>query len=726
MKRITFLIILAMFVVSSFAQTGELSPTAGQLLNNHKTNLSPWNVQIAIPIPASLAAGTYGIESDGTTFYVSKFNSAQFYHFSVTGALLDSFSISGVTNIRDLAYDGTYFYGGAFSNTIYKMNFTTHTLVSSIALPAGFAVRHISYDPTANSGAGGLWCGPWNGQGPRLYSLTGTFLDSIPAANLGTASCAGSAFDNVSPGGPYLWLYSQTTNMQDVIQVKISTKQLTGLTHDMKADLAALTGSAGGMFLTTNLITGTTTLGGLSQGNEIWGVDLASTVAPAKGAKVTSITNSNYVQNNVAQTISGIITNIGLTAITSMNLNYTINGGTTYTQNVTGVNVASFATYSYAHTTTWTPTATGPYVLKVWASNINGDATFTTDTMTKTITVLSSIPVKRVFCEEATGTWCGWCVRGIVNMDAMGAAHPTDWVGIGVHNADPMAVTAWNAGVTSFPGFTGFPTIIVDRTILTDPSSAATAYTTQKAVVSPVDVSLGNVSYNEATRVISFNINAKPAMSGTVNWNIAGAIYEMGVNWMKDPSPAADSANYDQHNYYAGGSYGAMGGFETKPSVIPATQISFDWVGRALCGGFTGTAGSIPATIVDGTTYTKNYTYTVPAYQDPYAMHVVGFVVDVTSGKVLNSIQQALSSVGITENHTISNVRMYPNPTKGIIRVEGLSNKSQITVTNILGETMLKVTNTNTIDLSNYTNGVYFITVNTGNNVVTEKIILNK
>ncbi|MGD0710800.1 MAG: choice-of-anchor J domain-containing protein [Bacteroidales bacterium] len=444
-------------------------------------------------------------------------------------------------------------------------------------------------------------------------------------------------------------------------------------------------------------------------------------------ATLTSINTADYVVAGNTN-ITGTVTNSGANNITSFDVKYTITGTTSLTStvfSVTGVNIATMGTYNFTHNVPAALTV-GQDSVHVTISNVNGgtDANPADNLLAKQITVISSVPTKRVFCEEETGTWCGWCIRGIVYMGQVATAHPTDWVGIAVHDSDPMTVTAWDAGTTTFPGFSGFPSIEVDRTILDDPSNAAAVYTTQKAVVSPVDVALANVSYTSSTRQISFDVKAKPVTTGTVNWRINGAIFEMNVNWQEDASPAADSANYQQHNYYSGGGYGVMGGFELLSDPVPAADMHFDFVSRALLGGYDGTASSIPASIVDGTTYTQNYTYTVPAYQNEAQMYVVGFVVDQASGKVLNSIQSVIPA-GVHETQSNS-FKMFPNPTKGIVNFIGLNANSQITVTNLYGETLMFVENVKSINLSNFANGVYFVNIKSDNSTVTEKIILNK
>ncbi|MCX6230195.1 MAG: Omp28-related outer membrane protein [Bacteroidetes bacterium] len=745
MKKFTFFTFLMLFAASIFAQTWEAAPINDEAGSGLKsTNATGWTLQFSPMISSTTwGPGTAGIESDGTNIYVAKWASNKFYKMTTAGAVLDSFAVTGSpafpasNGVRDLAYDGQYFYGCCNNNIIYKMDFTAKTIVGSITLPTGIAGRHISYDPTADGGLGGFWVGGWS-DNIVLYSRTGTTLNTIPSTGVGTTySAYGSAFDTVSPGGPYLWLYSQTgTNGNQLLQIKISTKAFTGLTHDVCGDIpgSAVGSGAGGCFLTKNLITGTTTLGGLIQGTAFWGYNLASTIPPTFGLSVKSLNMADYILANNAQPITGTLNNFGATTITTFALNYSINGGAAVTQNVTGASIASYANYTYTHATPWTTPATlGTFTVKVWATNVNGNSAWNSDTITKVVTTVSSVPTKRVYCEEATGTWCGWCIRGIVNMDAMAVAHPTDWVGIAVHNGDKMVVTAWDAGVGSFPGFSGYPSIVVDRTLLVDPSAASTAYTTQKAVVSPVDVAITNLTYTAG--VASFNVKATPVITGTVDWRLNAAVYEMDVTWQQDPSPVADSSGYRQSNYYAGGANGAMGGYENLASTVPANYMHYNFVGRAILDGYAGVAGSIPSAITSGTAYTKNYSYTVPAYSRAWNMYVVGFVIDNASGKVLNAIQVPLSSVGINETNNELGLAIYPNPAKENVQISyNLTKKVNVSINiyNSIGGLVFTQnqgelqtgSHTANVKINSLSSGIYFINVKAGDNIITKKLIV--
>ena len=91
----------------------------------------------------------------------------------------------------------------------------------------------------------------------------------------------------------------------------------------------------------------------------------------------------------------------------------------------------------------------GQYSLNVWISNVNNgavDSDTTNNQITKTVNVVNEIFPKAVVYEEGTGTWCGWCVRGHVGLKDMYHNHPDgSFIGIAVHNADPMVLTEYDS-----------------------------------------------------------------------------------------------------------------------------------------------------------------------------------------------------------------------------------------------------------------------------------------
>ena len=86
------------------------------------------------------------------------------------------------------------------------------------------------------------------------------------------------------------------------------------------------------------------------------------------------------------------------------------------------------------------------------------------------------------------------------------------------------------------------------------------------------------------------------------------------------------------------------------------------------------------------------------------------------------------------QNITYNNLNIYPNPTRGLLNIEfdNIDNKiSEVSVVNVLGDKIYKDNLDNKtfkyssqIDLSKYSNGIYFVRLKTKDGFVTKKLIL--
>ena len=105
-----------------------------------------------------------------------------------------------------------------------------------------------------------------------------------------------------------------------------------------------------------------------------------------------------------------------------------------------------------------------------------------------------------------------------------------------------------------------------------------------------------------------------------------------------------------------------------------------------------------------------------------------------TSGEVptqlCNSIWEKLNSVmcnATSFNENISSIKtisIFPNPANTEINIDLPSNGSaQIEISNAMGQVIIKDQNKNKIDISNLTNGLYFISVKQGQQSYTQKLI---
>lgn len=447
-------------------------------------------------------------------------------------------------------------------------------------------------------------------------------------------------------------------------------------------------------------------------------------------AAANTITTPSYIVGPSNVNITGQISNAGSTPITAVTLKWS-DGTTTHTQNLTGLNIPSLGTYNYTHNTQLAVAAGTNYNIKVW-TELTGDANQTNDTVAKTIYGLSFMPTKRVVGEEATGTWCGWCPRGHVFMAQMHTNFPSTWIGVAVHNSDPMTVTAYDAALGALIG--GYPSGLVDREQLdVDPSQFPAAYNLQINKIAPANVGVSN-TWNSGTRQLTVNVNATFAASFTNgNFRLAAIVVEDNVT--------GTTSAYNQVNYYSFQSNnialnGAGHNWQTEPNPVPAASMVYDDVARAMLPSFAGQAGSVPAAITAGNTYSASFNYTVPASQDENDIRVIGILIDNSTGIIVNAAQADMAlGLNDVQPETFS-VNVFPNPTNNITNIklniveEGDVSMEIISLTGAVVTTQSygKMIGVNyfTVDASLYPAGVYFVNVKVGNAVVTKKLIITQ
>ena len=362
---------------------------------------------------------------------------------------------------------------------------------------------------------------------------------------------------------------------------------------------------------------------------------------PALNAMVGSLDMGGSIAGqNVTPSVS--ILNAGQTALTSFDVNLIYNGQN-YTQNVTGVNVASIASYLvYMPTIALVP---GLNNAVVTISNINGgnDDNAADNTLTQEVDPVVPAAGKIVVGEEATGTWCQGCPRGAVFMDKFAADYNGFWAGIAVHNGDPMTVTDYDAGIGALIG--GYPSALVDRVGDVDPSQMGSDFFT-RLQTAPKGVLTNGATWDPATRVLNVSVSTEMLQATTGAYKVACVLTEDGVT--------GTGSGYNQSNAYAGGNNGAMGGYESLPSSVPAAQMVYDHVARAIAPSFTGQTGVIAATTTVGDNYTANFSFTLPATWDETEMHIVGMLID-PQGQIDNAgysnINEAVQNgyVGLSE-----------------------------------------------------------------------------
>jgi hypothetical protein len=286
--------------------------------------------------------------------------------------------------------------------------------------------------------------------------------------------------------------------------------------------------------------------------------------------------------------------------------------------------------------------------------------------------------------------------------------YPNDFIGIAVHNGDPMTVAEYDNGAN----FSGFPGSNVDRALLDQSVSQnafVAAYNARKDLIVPAGISVAASGAGNNVSIVA---------TATFRTPLAAANYRLGVIIIED-GVTGTTAGYNQSNAYAGGGSGPMGGYESLPNPVPAAQMVYDHVGRALLGGYDGQAGSVPAVITDGQVVTYTFNYTVPGTSERANMHAVAVLIDQTNGEIVNAVQGPLSLASLGEVETIG-MEVYPNPATDVVNVKFLGNGGdyQIAITDLAGRQVASASLANAsgaqsvaLPIAEFSAGNYLVTI---------------
>lgn len=383
-------------------------------------------------------------------------------------------------------------------------------------------------------------------------------------------------------------------------------------------------------------------------------------VAPALDGALAILGIDNGL---VTQTRKPAITvrNLGTTAITSFDVEIVANGNTT-SQALTGLNVAPGATYSFDYVNTLT-LISGVNTFVGTLKNVNGNANDDfagDDQKTISFTPIVPGPDKLVIGEEATGTWCQWCPRGAVGLRNMDAKFHGFFQGIAVHNNDPMEVPAYDSALGLI--ISGYPSGVVDRGADIDPGSFEADFM-QRIVLTPVAKIKNGANYNATTGQLDVSLTTTFKSPASGNFKIACVIIEDSVK--------GTGSGYNQANAYAGGGNGVMGGFELLPSTVPAAQMVYDHVARAVSPNFGGIPNAYPASVAAGESYIHNFSFNIGAFKKD-KIHIVGMLMS-PDGKIENAsssnIDEAVVNGYVLNTKQVvyapKHISLYPNPSTG-------------------------------------------------------------
>ncbi|MFN0201076.1 MAG: Omp28-related outer membrane protein [Bacteroidia bacterium] len=444
-----------------------------------------------------------------------------------------------------------------------------------------------------------------------------------------------------------------------------------------------------------------------------------------------------FYQTGGSGTINANITNKSGGVVNTASVVLTPTGGTPVTVNLTNLNLGPLASKDVTINFT-APATVNEYDYSINFTTLNGNAdpvpADNSATGLKASTVLASnLPPKAVLIEEGTGTWCGWCPRGAVAMEYMYDTYGAlgNFVGIAVHNGDPMTVTEYDDGAA----LSGFPGCNVDR-VMKDASVSQALfeqyYNTRKALVAPASIGVTPTLTGTALSV-TLKVDFRTKVSTGLR---------LGVIVSED-SVHGTASGYAQTNYYSSQSQnialtGAGHNWQTATNPVAAALMWYDHVGRALLGGYAGQTGSVPAIVNDGQSVSYTFNYTVPATMDPTELSVAAVLVDETTGAVYNTkMEKVGSTIAINPKDVVTlDFEVFPNPANEQVNVAfKLDNAKdvQVEVFTLTGQRVLNQAHNNlvgeqtiSLDTRELAAGSYLVSVSFEGNSFIKRVVINK
>lgn len=445
---------------------------------------------------------------------------------------------------------------------------------------------------------------------------------------------------------------------------------------------------------------------------------------PAAGISYTDGMVQGFAPMGTNFSFYTMVRNEGTTPMTSYTLTYTVNG-TAQTRNVTGINVAPFAYYVDTVTISHPTAEAVTIALTVSAPNgvADPDASDNSGSLSLSVYDPATVAERTTLLDHFTTAVCPNCPSAhtrlgavMENIDANRVAWVAHHVGYGTDNMT-LAEDAANTGVMGFYNGTSTfaPAMLLDRDTENVPgeyngmvggitTNAATLQNQfSNAISKPAFVTVGleNITYDASTRQVSFDVNGmfKSSLTGTINLTV-----------------------YITEDSIMGTQSGATGNYR------------HDHVLRGVVTSYWGDA--LTSTNANDT-YSKHYTYTLPATWNYKKCRLIAFVNNhsnsVTERKVLNATKSAFltaGQVGIEDVKPAISVKMWPNPVAEMAFVEAESTIRSYSVVNSVGQVVESRENVNAsaleLNVSNYAAGVYFVSVTTDNGVSTERLSVVK
>jgi hypothetical protein len=395
--------------------------------------------------------------------------------------------------------------------------------------------------------------------------------------------------------------------------------------------------------------------------------------------------------------VKATFSNMGSTPITSIDASYILDNGTPKTTSLTGLNLAFGQSMNVTCVDTMVPSA-GNHNLKVYVSNVNGagsDQDLTNDTLLMVFHTASGSAARYPLFEDFTSSTCGPCALfdtsffdkfiGDHGADFALIRNPMTWPGTGDPYANHDGYMRMNYYKVSY-----VPDVYVDGVQRATDSTLQDFFNT--SVLNPAFMSID----------AHYRLFPIEVVSDT------GILVKVDINSLIDADLTAYISVVEKMTYHNIATNGETEFHNSMMMMIPD-------------------GNGTPVSLKDGKQthleFTQSLSNTnIERWND---LMVVVWIQDPVSKTVFQSGYSGTIGTGINNPGNLENMKVYPNPTRGMITFSGMKTIDKLTVYDLTGRSVLEVANiTNgTADLSSLKEGMYYFRLESGKNVGTGKVV---
>lgn len=445
---------------------------------------------------------------------------------------------------------------------------------------------------------------------------------------------------------------------------------------------------------------------------------------PRKGLDIgivaTEMDDAAALSKNEPLSIVTAVRNYGTTAITSLDLNYTVNNGSVVTDNYI-TNIAPGEIKSFTHQTSWTPTSAGDFTIAIYTSNPNGgtDEDVENDNGVEFVKVYENVADRTPLYEIFTSSTCGPCTPGNANFENVVRGKEDECTFIKYQQnfpstGDPYA-NAESVNRRGFYGVNSIPRMQIDGGW--DGNANSFSSSLHEEAVDLFSLVTINASFDKWAQEVSANIEVS-ALEDVGNVSIYAAVIET----ITDKNVKTNGETEFTHVFKR-----FMSGFEGEEvSLAKGASISKSY-NVVFQGDY-----RLPSNGQQASWINVNTEHSVENFEN---LSVLVWVQDNSTLQVLQSAYAEELNLNV-RNLEVLDLNVYPNPASDMVNVVlklDSYSPAKISLTNAMGTVVNSETinnlnigsNSLTVNLADQSNGVYFLTVETETGINTQKITVS-